>query len=257
VKELRDCVVVKFPIVEFNDPNNKINRLYDNVKLLVFCTEPWKLIGTQAVAINEKIMYALVKCTYKGEEDRDPEYLIIAEKRIGEFLARGSSFYVTPGGKKESIDLKTLMIMHGEQLKYIFLSNPIVPTNDSIPTVVYNNITSSYGTGANAVVPGHDVESLKIASEYPTISKDGCLDLNAKIRTDIFGLPSDIAGKSIKNEATNEAIIKYLDHSGHLFRSFKYQNSTYKDKDTGERVVMLTKDSWFMRVSDKLKMRCL
>ena len=119
VKELRDCVVAKFPIVDFGSSNKKISDLYDKVKLLVFCTEPWKLIGTQAVAINEKIMYALVKCTYKGDEDRDPEYLIIAEKRIGEFLARGSSFYVTPGGKKESIELKTLMIMHGEKLKSI------------------------------------------------------------------------------------------------------------------------------------------
>ena len=59
-------------------------------------------------------MYALVKCTYKGLEDRDPEYLILAEKRIGEFLARGTSSYTTPGGKKESIELKTLMLMHGE-----------------------------------------------------------------------------------------------------------------------------------------------
>jgi hypothetical protein len=57
-----------------------------------------------------------------------------------------------------------------------------------MPTVIYNNITSSYGTGANAVIPGHDVESLKIASEYPQIKKDGCLDLNAKIRRGIFGL---------------------------------------------------------------------
>ena len=53
------------------------------------------------------------------------------------------------------------------------------------------------------MVPGHDVESLKIASEYPQISKDGCLDLNAKIRTDIFGLTSQIAGQSIKDESTN------------------------------------------------------
>ena len=130
VKELRDCAVVKFPIVDFGQQGSKISSLYDNVKLLVFCTDPWKLIGTQAVAINEKIMYALVKCTYKGDEDREPEYLIIAEKRIGEFLARGSSFYVTPGGKKESIDLKTLMLMHGEQLKTMILKNPLVPTND-------------------------------------------------------------------------------------------------------------------------------
>ncbi len=168
VKELRDCAVVKFPIVDFGQGGgSKISQLYDHVHLLVFCTEPWKLIGTQAVAINEKITYALVKCSYKGEEDRDPEYLILAEKRIGEFLARGSSFYVTPGGKKESIELKTLMVMHGEQLKQIVLKNPLLPTNDQIPTVIYNNITSSYGTGANAVIPGHDVESLKIASQYP------------------------------------------------------------------------------------------
>jgi hypothetical protein len=56
--------------------------------------------------------------------------------------------------------------------------------------VIYNNITSNYGTGANAVVPGHDVESLKIASAYPYVSKEGCLDLDAKIRADIFGMPS-------------------------------------------------------------------
>ena len=42
-----------------------------------------------------------------------------------------------------------------------------------------------------------------------------------------------------------------------MFRSFKYENAAYKERETGERVLMLTKDSWFMRVTDKLKMRCL
>jgi isoleucyl-tRNA synthetase len=112
-KELIDCAVVKFPIVEFAQ-NSKISQLYDDVKMLVFATEPWKLMGAQAIAINDKIMYALVKCTYKGHqvgEDSHSEYLILAEKRIGEFLARGSSMYVTPGGKKQSVELKTLMLM--------------------------------------------------------------------------------------------------------------------------------------------------
>jgi isoleucyl-tRNA synthetase len=112
----------------------------------------------------------------------------MAEKRIGEFLARGSSFYVRPGGRKESIELKTLMLMQGEQLKNMIVKNPLVPTNDYIPTVVYNKITSTYGTGVNAVIPGHDVESLKIASAYPHISKDGCLDLKGRFRQDLFGL---------------------------------------------------------------------
>jgi isoleucyl-tRNA synthetase len=94
---MRDCVVAKFPIVSFGS-NQKINELYENVKLLVFCTEPWKLLGTQAIAINEKILYALVKCTYKYPEPHS-EYLILAEKRIGEFLARGNQ-YITPNGSK-------------------------------------------------------------------------------------------------------------------------------------------------------------
>ena len=75
-------------------------------------------------------------------------------------------------------------------MKSMVLKNPLVPTNDQLPIVIYNNITSNYGTGANAVIPGHDVESLKIASAYPYVSKEGCLDLDAKIRADIFGMPS-------------------------------------------------------------------
>ena len=62
---------------------------------------------------------------------------------------------------------------------------------------------------------------------------------------------------SVKAESTNDMIIKHLDSKGDLFRSFKFENSAFKDKETGERVLMLTKDSWFMRVTDKLKMRCL
>lgn len=43
-KELIDCAVVKFPVSEFGQ--SKLGDLYDNVKLLVFCSEPWKLLGT-------------------------------------------------------------------------------------------------------------------------------------------------------------------------------------------------------------------
>ncbi len=48
VKEMRDCVVAKFPIVEFGGgaSSAKVSELYDDVKMLVFCTEPWKLLGT-------------------------------------------------------------------------------------------------------------------------------------------------------------------------------------------------------------------
>ena len=39
-----------------------------------------------------------------------------------------------------------------------------MPEKTILPTVVYNKIVSNFGTGINAVIPGHDVESLKIAA---------------------------------------------------------------------------------------------
>jgi isoleucyl-tRNA synthetase len=61
--------------------------LYPDAKLLVFCTEPWKLTGTQGVAINDKLSYAVGK--WKDE------YLIIAEKRVSEFVERTGSPFKT------------------------------------------------------------------------------------------------------------------------------------------------------------------
>ena len=50
----------------------------------------------------------------------------------------------------------------------MIVKHPIVASRDRIPTVVYNEVTSSYGTGINAVIPGHDIISLKIANVRDT-----------------------------------------------------------------------------------------
>lgn len=53
--------------------------------------------------------------------------------------------------------------MSGDQISDLILEHPLIPQKD-IPVVIYNAITSSYGTGINVVSPGHEVESLKIAT---------------------------------------------------------------------------------------------
>jgi hypothetical protein len=57
--------------------------------------------------------------------------------------------------------------------------------------------------------------------------------------------------------AANLFVLKALEQSRLLFRSFKYQNAFLRESKTGERIFMLTKDSWFLRVNEKLMMRCL
>lgn len=48
-----------------------------------------------------------------------------------------------------------------------------------------------------------------------------------------------------------------LKEDNNLFLSYKYENSVFKHIKTGERIVMRSIDSWFMSISDKLKMNCL
>ena len=142
---LGECAIVKFPIAEYGKGTEKVGELYENTKLLVFTSEPWHILAGKAVALNEKLQYALIRYDHN-------EYLILAEKRLGEFKAR-----LTPGK-----DLKTLLLMTGEQLKDLKLYHPLLP-DQIVPTVVYNQVTSTYGTGLNLVVPGHTVEGLKVA----------------------------------------------------------------------------------------------
>lgn len=53
-KELRDCVVAKFPIVDFGGgpQSKKLTDLYHDVKMLVFCSEPWKLLGAHVTFVH-------------------------------------------------------------------------------------------------------------------------------------------------------------------------------------------------------------
>ena len=69
---------------------------------MVFCDEAWQLCGTQAIAVNDGISYALVK--HRGE------YLIMAEKRIGEYVSR----YTFPEDPESSF--KTIMMFSGDLL---------------------------------------------------------------------------------------------------------------------------------------------
>jgi isoleucyl-tRNA synthetase len=107
--------------------------------------------------------------------------------------------------------MKILMLFHGEQLKDIRVKHPLKSETATLPVVIYNNVTSTYGTGVNAVVPGHDVESLKIAAHYPEIAKEGCLDLDGLILKDVgYQIPHALIGLNVKEDATSAKIIQVL-----------------------------------------------
>ena len=127
--------------------------------MLVFTEDAWQLCAAQAVAINENLSYALVK--YKSE------YLILAEKRIGEFVSRLS--------RSSENAFKTLMVFGGDVLSGMTFERPFFPSSGELPVSNNGLLTSTFGTGLHTVTPAHNVESLRLSYAYK-LSRDGCVD---------------------------------------------------------------------------------
>jgi isoleucyl-tRNA synthetase len=77
--------------------------------VLLFADEAWKIAGAKAAMFNSKVTYVLGKL--------NSDYVILAEKRIGEFIARVGS------GKAENF--KTLLVLTGDSLSDLVIENPV------------------------------------------------------------------------------------------------------------------------------------
>lgn len=53
--EIIECAVAKFPIRSFGKKSEKIKSYYPDAKLLVFSSEPWKLLGTHVTILNNAL----------------------------------------------------------------------------------------------------------------------------------------------------------------------------------------------------------
>jgi len=130
--------------------------------MLVFTKDAWQLAGASAVAVNETLTYVLVK--HKGE------YLILAEKRLGEFISRIDQ---VPGEPP----FKTLLAFGGETLAGMKIENPLKSPDRSpqLEVVVYNNLKPTFGTGLSTVTPAHDIDDLRISYAH-NLDRLGAVD---------------------------------------------------------------------------------
>ena len=229
--EIRDCLVMKLPLSKFGKKSKNIQELYPDAKLLVFCTEPWRVTGMKAVGINENVLYVLAK--------HNQDYVILAEKRLGELQMRtGKPF-------------KKLLTFNGDALDEISVMHPI---NDSeIPILINNEISSEFGTGADCISPAHDLDSLKIAYHYG-LEKSGYVTEEGLFDDKLGPVYENL---SVFSEDTNKLIAGMLREDDRLFTQYPYKNEFFEHEKTGEKIILRSQKSWFVNISDKMKMRCM
>ena len=180
---------------------------------MVFTEDAWMVCAAKAVTINDRFSYILVK--------QGGEYLILAEKRLGEFISRYAR------GNSPKTQFKTLMVFSGSELANIELERPFAEGAGALPVIIDRNLRSSFGTGIHTVSPAHNIEDLKLSYAH-NLSRNGCIDH----ATGYLTQPAVLEGTDISKE--REALDKIkaaLSDVGQLYASYKHSCTEYRMTD--------------------------
>ena len=205
----------------------------ENTYILAWTTTPWTLPGNVALAVGEKIEYALVQT--------DAGKLWLA-KALVEKVAAGSQILEIKNGSD-------LVGLEYEPL-YPFLKDNIHDSQKenlkkAFKVYAADFVTIEDGTGVvhTAVMYGADDFELGTKIGLP---KQHMVNLDGT-----FGPYTDfLSGRFVKDEEVAVDIIKDLAHRGLLFKKEKYEHSYPHCWRCKTPLVYYARDSWYINVSN-------
>eukprot|EP00249_Psilotum_nudum_P021805 c28258_g1_i1 orf=179-3460(+) len=217
-----------------------------NLGLAIWTTTPWTIPGNAAVAVNDKINYAVVKVQHStnvdggkggmghtklgsGLTNPDFKYLVVAEKLVPVLSA------------KWGVNLEVEGTFSGSSLE---LSRYIHPLKQiECPVVIGGDyITTESGTGLVHTAPGHGQDDYATGQKYelPLLSP---VDDEGKF-TDEAG---QFAGLNVLGDG-NLAVVKALDEQLCLLMEEEYVHKYPYDWRTKKPTIVRVTEQWFASV---------
>ena len=208
-----------------------------DVYVLAWTTTPWTLPGNVALAVGEKIEYALFTV-----EDKKDIY-IVAKERIE--AAIGDKFYTI---------IKTALGADLVGLEYEPLFEDFkqkdLPNKENLYTIVSADfVTTADGTGVVHIAPAFGEEDLQLGKEK-NLSFIQHVDAGGKITGDL----PQFAGLSVKPiddaQSTDKKIVEFLRGKDLVFSSEEYLHSYPHCWRCETPLINYATSSWFVKVSD-------
>lgn len=169
----------------------------NDIVVPIWTTTPWTLPANQAVALNAKFEYSLVRT--------ESEYFLIATDLLPQVMQRygiGNYSVVT-----------TIL---GEKLENLLLQHPFL--DRKLPIILGDHVTTEAGTGAVHTAPGHGLEDYTAATHYN-------LPIENPVGGDGRFLPNTelFAGEHVFK--ANSHVIQVLQQRGNLIHRETMQHS--------------------------------
>ncbi|QJC35964.1 isoleucine--tRNA ligase [Enterobacteriaceae endosymbiont of Donacia cincticornis] len=148
VKKKTLTCYVKFTIASndfFKKTLNLKIKNNNNISFLIWTTTPWSIPANQAIVINPRIYYQLIKI--------NDDIIIIAKNLVNIIM-----------NKTKIINWKILGEIKGENFKNLLIYNPF---NNNISHLIINNYASEKsGTGIVHIAPNHGLDDYNICYQH-------------------------------------------------------------------------------------------
>ncbi|MCA9293894.1 MAG: isoleucine--tRNA ligase [Phycisphaerales bacterium] len=217
---------------------------------MIWTTTPWTLPANLAIAINPRFEYALVRV--------DGNVTVLAAELVEQVTKAAKADQVEVLAKTSGQKLLGLRYNHpfvenlGGTPGPDFSNAPDAAVRHADPMGVYRIVEAEYvrledGTGLVHTAPGHG------ADDYHTGLKEK-LPIYCPVRengTYDESVPEWLRGMSVWD--ANEAVVKSLRESGHLFCDHRFMHSYPHDWRSKTPVIFRATEQWFVAVDEGTK----
>ncbi len=194
----------------------------ENLQVAIWTTTPWTLPANLAVAVNDRLDYAI--CS-----DGQGRQLVVAAELIENLR------------QQLNLPLEALLTVKGAVLEGISYRHPLL--DRSSPVVIGGEyITTEAGTGLVHTAPGHGVDDFNTGKKYqlPVLCPvDEAGNLTAEA--------GPFAGLNVLKDA-NGAIIEALREAGALLAEKPYEHRYPYDWRTKKPTIFRATEQWFASV---------
>lgn len=202
----------------------------DDNYFVIWTTTPWTIPGNQAICLNPRFTYALVK-SEKGN-------LVVLEELV-------DSLWETFGLKEKEI----LKRFKGEELEYITCTHPLYPERESL-VIMGDHVTTDSGTGCVHTASGFGVDDFNICQKYK---------LPVLVNVDEHGCMMESCGEWLVGQYVDDAnktVTVKLEELGALLNLTWITHSYPHDWRTKKPIIFRATDQWFCSI-DKIREKLL
>ncbi|MDV3165160.1 MAG: isoleucine--tRNA ligase, partial [Candidatus Phytoplasma australasiaticum] len=201
--------------------NNKHEHFWENVQIIIWTTNPWTLSSNEAVCVNPKAKYYLIKV------NQNKKYII------------GAQVLTKLQIKFNWNKIDIIKVFTGKELENLQYKNILF---NKIKQIILGEFVSDQeGTGLVSISPGHGQEDFIIGQKY---------NLKTTFSIDKKGNMTELSPQyqGIFFQKANDLIIEDLQKQGILIKSEIIEHLYPHDNRINKPIVFLALSQWFIDI---------